>query len=522
MKFNEKLQKLRKENQMSQEQLADMLDVSRQAVSKWESGTTYPEMDKLLTMCKIFKCSLDDLTNDEISNITVTETKKKNISNWFNDFLEGINKAIKMFSRMRAKDFLKMCCYMIFVVFILLMLFIPVGLLIDLGKNIFEVFGGKIEIFLTELWKFILCILYFSLSVTIFIYIFKKRYLEPYDLAINDNEENSNISNDSAKIQEVKIKTVYKRDESEPLGFIGKFFVLISKILLFIILLPFLFTFIALFIAFIIMFLLLFKGVTYIGILMVIIFSILINYLIIEILLKLIFLIPLKFKKLFIVFIISIAGVGISTGLMIIEIAETKYYDKVPENIESKTFSEIIDFKNTMYIDDYQQYYYSYDINEINYVEDENYSDKIKIDFTYYEVFDVPAINLTFDDAIYIWNSETLSNWNILFNTIINNLKNKEFYNYNRLNEINVTVYASKKNIEIMNKNFLQAKERRNSYNCESENESIENLTNENFTLENKLLQAEEDYNILESKFDELKEEYTEYKKSISDFVKEN
>lgn len=38
MKFNEKLQKLRKENQMSQEQLADLLEVSRQAVSKWESG----------------------------------------------------------------------------------------------------------------------------------------------------------------------------------------------------------------------------------------------------------------------------------------------------------------------------------------------------------------------------------------------------------------------------------------------------------------------------------------------------
>ena len=54
MYFNEKLQKLRKEHKLSQEQLADMLDVTRQSVSKWESGTTYPEMDKLITMCKIF------------------------------------------------------------------------------------------------------------------------------------------------------------------------------------------------------------------------------------------------------------------------------------------------------------------------------------------------------------------------------------------------------------------------------------------------------------------------------------
>lgn len=43
MNFSEKLQKLRKENKLSQEQLANLLDVSRQAVSKWESGTTYPE-----------------------------------------------------------------------------------------------------------------------------------------------------------------------------------------------------------------------------------------------------------------------------------------------------------------------------------------------------------------------------------------------------------------------------------------------------------------------------------------------
>ena len=64
MKFNEKLTKLRKEMRLSQEMLADMLNVSRQSVSKWESGQTYPEMDKLLSLCKIFNISLDDLAND--------------------------------------------------------------------------------------------------------------------------------------------------------------------------------------------------------------------------------------------------------------------------------------------------------------------------------------------------------------------------------------------------------------------------------------------------------------------------
>ena len=70
MNFSEKLQNLRKEQKLSQEQLASMLDVSRQSVSKWESGQTYPEMDKLLTMCKIFSCTLEELTNDEIKEIS--------------------------------------------------------------------------------------------------------------------------------------------------------------------------------------------------------------------------------------------------------------------------------------------------------------------------------------------------------------------------------------------------------------------------------------------------------------------
>ena len=58
MRFSEKLPKLRKDNNLSQEQLADKLGVSRQAVSKWESGNSYPDMEKMLQMCRIFNCHL--------------------------------------------------------------------------------------------------------------------------------------------------------------------------------------------------------------------------------------------------------------------------------------------------------------------------------------------------------------------------------------------------------------------------------------------------------------------------------
>ena len=65
MSFGENLQTLRKKNQLSQEGLAEMLGVSRQAVSKWELGEGYPEVDKLLILSKKLNVSLDSLLGEE-------------------------------------------------------------------------------------------------------------------------------------------------------------------------------------------------------------------------------------------------------------------------------------------------------------------------------------------------------------------------------------------------------------------------------------------------------------------------
>ena len=53
MSFADNLKKIRKENNLSQEQLADELGVSRQAISKWESSVAYPEMDKIIMICNV-------------------------------------------------------------------------------------------------------------------------------------------------------------------------------------------------------------------------------------------------------------------------------------------------------------------------------------------------------------------------------------------------------------------------------------------------------------------------------------
>ena len=64
MTFAEKLQRLRKQNGLSQEQLAEKLNVSRQAVSKWEMGTI-PDMENMVKLGRNFDCSLDYLMKDE-------------------------------------------------------------------------------------------------------------------------------------------------------------------------------------------------------------------------------------------------------------------------------------------------------------------------------------------------------------------------------------------------------------------------------------------------------------------------
>lgn len=68
MSFGQNLQFLRKmRNKMTQEELAEKLAVSRQTVSKWELDTTYPEINKLVELCNLFACSMDELVREDMN-----------------------------------------------------------------------------------------------------------------------------------------------------------------------------------------------------------------------------------------------------------------------------------------------------------------------------------------------------------------------------------------------------------------------------------------------------------------------
>ena len=70
MKFGENLRQIRKSKKMSQEQLAEKVNVTRQSVSKWENGESYPEMNNILELCKIFNCKLNDLVHTDMTDIS--------------------------------------------------------------------------------------------------------------------------------------------------------------------------------------------------------------------------------------------------------------------------------------------------------------------------------------------------------------------------------------------------------------------------------------------------------------------
>ena len=89
MEFNEKLQELRKQRGLTQEELAQALYVSRTAISKWESGRGYPNIDSLKAIAKFFAVTIDELlSGDEL--LTIAEEDNLQKGNYLRDLVFGL------------------------------------------------------------------------------------------------------------------------------------------------------------------------------------------------------------------------------------------------------------------------------------------------------------------------------------------------------------------------------------------------------------------------------------------------
>ena len=89
MEFHEKIQEMRRQKGLTQEELAELLFVSRTAVSKWESGRGYPNVDSLKGIAKVFGVTIDELLSGE-ELLTIAEEENKQKETHFRDLVFGL------------------------------------------------------------------------------------------------------------------------------------------------------------------------------------------------------------------------------------------------------------------------------------------------------------------------------------------------------------------------------------------------------------------------------------------------
>ena len=190
-KFINNLKKIRKNNNLSQEQLAEILGISRQAISKWESGSAYPEMEKIIQLCEKFNVNIDDLLNKDIGEIISEEQSKKNLNKYIESFLNYTSNTVNLFCSMNFKSKIKCLFEQCILIIVLCIIFCIIGAIGNsLVYSIFNFLPNKVYYFISNLLESIYFIVSFIISTGILLYLFKTRYLDYFN----------NISTDENKI----------------------------------------------------------------------------------------------------------------------------------------------------------------------------------------------------------------------------------------------------------------------------------------------------------------------------------
>lgn len=108
MSFAENLKQIRNKKKLTQERLAELLSVSRQAVSKWEQGVGYPETEKLIILAKVLDTSLDWLFETELTNkekVDIQSPILPGLVSGLEEFSSALNTLMKQsMSKINDKD----------------------------------------------------------------------------------------------------------------------------------------------------------------------------------------------------------------------------------------------------------------------------------------------------------------------------------------------------------------------------------------------------------------------------------
>lgn len=492
MNLSDNLKRIRKENNLSQEQLADKLGVSRQSVSKWESGLAYPEMDKVLQICKLFNLNIDELLNQDLKQVEENKQSKSNINKIVDEFLDYITKTINLFSSMSFKNKIKCLIEQVILISIIVCVLLVLGLVV---KNIVS----SLISFLPDSLYYVVynilinglyLLLCFIFGVSVLLYVFKVRYLD-YFVIVEDKEDKS-----EEVVEEKKNKVFFNKRSEEKIiireakhsyrSFISvmiKIFLKLFKVFVGLVGICFCITLIGLFDALTLVFLFRNAGFVFIGSLLLIISIIIINLDILVVLYN--FIVNKKNNKsvLVISFILSLMMIGISTGFCMIGIKDFDYKSVLESNKYEITKYEYESSNDIFFLYPDDEDYIESDIDNI--VVEVKHSNNSLVYKYEYEDGQV-QIYVNYNDFYFFK----------LVNDVIEDINKKELIYYD---DFEIKIYASKENIDKLKQNRDVYYENNQSYYSE-----IDSLRKENAMLYGKVYSLEEEINDLKDKILEL------------------
>ncbi len=444
--FSENLKKIRKEHKLSQEQLAEELGVSRQAISKWESSQAYPEMEKIIAICDKFNVNIDDLLHKDIKK--VKEDSKRNLNKYIDNFLKFITDTINLFFNMTFKCKIKFLFEQVVIIGILFILSLIVyGITDSILAGVFQFLPYGIYNIFTTIIENIITLVLIIISLIILIHIFKIRYLNYYSEFKNkNNNSNSNDNSNNKNLQEEKVifnnqnKIIIRDPKHSDYIFINgllKILINIIKLFSFFILLFLSFVLLVILFSFVLSFLLYKTGMFFIGLLGITLSSAIIDIIFILIIINFIFNRKNNKKKVIWSFIISLIVLGISLGLVFIGSLKFDVIS-IPDNLLK---NETVQYEMEEGL--------SFDVDNIEYIESD--IDNIKIEYKVFKFCDVSYIkHNTNKISIYVDGTNPIK----IINAFIVNLNNKKILDMNDVIK-DVKIYASNENIQILKSNSI-------------------------------------------------------------------
>ena len=452
MKFGENLQKLRKERGISQEQLAEQLGVTRQSVSKWESGASYPEMDKIVAICNIFHCDMDVLINKDITEERDKKDASKVVKVGFKNIADYIKKTIYLFEHQSFKDIIKMIAQVMIIICVILCFSIPFMLFKEMVVSLFYTGDNWFSIFFSRFWNFIFNASYGILAIATFLYIFKVKFLDGEEIVIEEvNESLDTIDDDNSQdtVKDNKKKKIIKVKRTEGfslLDLLSKAITLCLKVFLLFLLIPAIIGVIMLIIAFVLLVILIFRGVFLVGPIFIALGITVFCLIVIELILDFIFNLRFSRRRVIITVISSVVVSAVGLGLSIWYFLNLNVVNDVPNNFKQETQEEVYMMNDELLI--------QYGWNYIKFVEDESMTNQIRVRIDYYP--DYTAAELEKEDNEIFINYDTINSIRIneVTDSIINNLKKNKLYTYDKLGTVSMTITSSKNNIEKLKENY--------------------------------------------------------------------